>query len=143
MAALNPYINFNGNCAEAFDFYKSVFGGQFAARMTFGDTPKDSGMPPVPDIDKNRLMHVSLPVGNGTVLMGSDRVSFMGPGVTGDNFAVSINTDSRAEADKLFNGLSAGGKATMPLIDAFWGAYFGMFTDKFGIQWMVNCEKKA
>jgi PhnB protein len=142
MASINPYLNFPGTCGEAFDFYKSVFGGQFTTRMTFGETPKEAGMP-VADIDKNRIMHVSLPIGNGTVLMGSDRVSFMGPGVTGDNFAVSIQTDSRAEADKLFNGLSAGGKVTMPLVDAFWGAYFGMFTDKFGIQGMVNCEKKA
>jgi PhnB protein len=142
MASINPYLNFPGTCAQAFDFYKSVFGGEFVARMTFGETPKEAGMP-VADADKNRIMHVSLPIGKDTVLMGSDRASFMGPGVTGDNFAVSLQTDSKAEADKLFTGLSAGGNVTMPLVDAFWGAYFGMFTDKFGINWMVNCEKKA
>src|SRR4051794_25768669 len=109
MASINPYLNFPGTCAQAFDFYKTVFGGQFLNRMTFGDTPKEAGMP-VADVDKNRLMHVALPIGKDTVLMGSDRASFMGPGVLGDNFAVSIQTDSKPEADKLFNGLSAGGK---------------------------------
>src|SRR5262245_19047644 len=132
MAAVNTYINFDGNCAEAFDFYKAAFGGEFQARMTFGEAP---GMD-VPPAQKGKQMHVALPIGN-TVLMGSDWSAHLGPMVRGNSFGVSLQVDSQAEADKLFNALSKGGKVTMPMADQFWGAYFGMFTDKFSINWMV------
>jgi len=139
MASVNAYVNFDGNCAQAFDFYKSVFGGEFQARMKFGEAP---GMDAPPEM-KDKLMHVALPIGKGTVLMGSDWSSQMfGPMIRGNSFALTVNADDRAEADKLFKSLSAGGQVTMPIADAFWGAYFGMCTDKFGINWMVNCENK-
>lgn len=140
MAQVNPYLIFNGNCEEAFLFYQSVFGGDFAYIGKFKDMPADENCPPPSAEEANRIMHVSLPLGN-TVLMGSDSTSQSGDAIIGTNFSVSINTDSRAEADKLFNGLSAGGNAFMPMSDTFWGAYFGMFTDKFGINWMVNFDE--
>jgi len=138
MAAVNLYINFDGNCAEAFEFYKSVIGGDFQSRMTFGEAPPMGEMPPG---QKDKLMHIALPVGN-TVLMGSDWSPQFGPMVRGNSFAVSLQTETQSEADKLFSGLSAGGTVTMPIAVVFWGAYFGMFTDKFGVNWMVNCELK-
>lgn len=138
MASVNTYLNFDGNCAQAFDFYKSVFGGEFQARMKFSEAP---GMD-VPPSQQDKLMHVALPIG-ATMLMGSDWSAHLGPMVRGNSFAVSINTDTKAEAERLFNGLSAGGKVTMPLAEQFWGAVFGMMTDKFGIQWMVNCQLKT
>jgi PhnB protein len=136
MAAINPYLTFNGNCDQAFEFYKSVFGGEFLSKMRFTDM--DTGHP-VPEAEKNRIMHVTLPIGP-TVLMGSDSISSVGPVTAGDNFSIAIKVESEAEADKLFAGLSAGGKVTMPMGKVFWGAYFGMFTDKFGIQWMISYD---
>lgn len=138
MATINPYINFDGNCAEAFDFYQSAFGGEFQAKQKFGEVP---GMD-VPPAQKDRIMHVALPIGGTALLMGSDWSEQFGPMVRGNSFAVTINTEDRGEAERLFNALSAGGKVSMPMTEAFWGAYFGMFSDKFGINWMVNCEKK-
>ncbi|MFC0182464.1 PhnB protein [Pseudarcicella hirudinis] len=137
MAAVNPYLTFDGNCEEAFNFYKSVFGGEFPYIGRFSDAPSDSGMP---SDEANKIMHVSLPIGHGSIIMGSDRLNEHGKATIGDNFSISINAESEAEADKLFNGLSAGGNVSMPLQKTFWGAYFGMFTDKFGIQWMVNYD---
>lgn len=137
MASVNPYLGFNGNCGPAFDFYKSVFGGEFTTRMTFGQVPPDANMP---GSDPNAVMHVALPIGKGSVLMGSDRHPSFGKGAAGDLYTVSLQAESEKEADKLFNGLSAGGKVTMPLSKTFWGAYFGMWTDKFGVQWMCNYE---
>lgn len=137
MATINPYINFDGNCGDAFDFYKSAFGGEFVAKQKFGDVP---GMDAPPEM-KERVMHVALPIGKTALLMGSDWSPQFGPMVRGNAFAVTVNTEDKGEADKLFNALSVGGEVTMPMSDAFWGAYFGMFTDKFGISWMVNCEK--
>ena len=139
MTSLNPYLNFNGNCEEAFNFYKSVFGGEYLTKMRFKDTPKEHQMPGS-EGESEKIMHVSLPIGNGTVLMGSDVPEAFGKANIGSNFYISINADSEKEAEKLFNTLSAGGKVAMPLDKAFWGAYFGMFTDKFGIQWMVNYD---
>lgn len=137
MAAVNPYLTFNGTCEEAFNFYKSVFGGEFPYAGKFSDMPSEY---PIAESEKNKIMHISLPIGN-TVLMGSDAVEgFGGVPKIGDNFSVSINTDSEEEATRIFNGLSAGGKVTMPLDKTFWGALFGMFTDKFGINWMVNYD---
>lgn len=138
MASINPYLTFNGNCEEAFNFYKSAFGGEFPYLGRFKDMPSDQ---PVDEEEGNRIMHVSLPIGHGTLLMGSDTSKQMGDVTAGNNFAISINADSKEEADRLFNALSAGGRVTMPLNDTFWGAYFGMFTDKFGISWMVNYDK--
>lgn len=142
MASINPYLIFNGNCEEAFLFYKSVFGGEFPYIGKFSDMPPsdDPNCPPPPAEEMNRIMHVSLPIGD-TVLMGSDSTSQSGDVAFGGNFSISINTDSRAEADKLFNGLSVGGNTIMPMQNTFWGAYFGMFVDKFGISWMINFDE--
>jgi PhnB protein len=142
MTAVNPYLNFGGNCEEAFNFYKSVFGGEFLNKMRFKDVSAEQmgESNQMPESESEKIMHVSLPIGQETVLMGSDRPATMGPTVNGNNYSISINAASEAEAAKLFNGLSAGGQVTMPLEKTFWGAYFGMFTDKFGIQWMVNYD---
>jgi PhnB protein len=141
MATVNPYLIFNGNCEEAFLFYKSVFGGEFPYIGKFGDMPADENTPKLTESDANRVMHVTLPIGKNTILMGSDSNTASGDVKFGHNISISINTDSIAEADKLFNGLSAGGNVTMPMNKTFWGAYFGMFTDKFGIDWMVNFDE--
>lgn len=138
MAQINPYLTFNGNCEEAFNFYKSVFGGEFPYIGRFKDMPDSEKMP---EAAKNLIMHVSLPISEGHVLMGSDSSEAFGQNtVIGNNISVSLNAQSEDEAHKLFNGLSAGGKVTMPLEKTFWGALFGMFTDKFGINWMVNYD---
>ncbi len=140
MATVNPYITFNGNCEEAFNFYKSVFGGEFPYLGRFKDMPPMEGQE-VPAGEGEKIMHVSLPISKETILMGSDTSEAFGQKANpGDNIAISINTDSQEEAEKLFNGLSKGGKVSMPLEKTFWGAYFGMFTDKFGINWMVNYD---
>jgi len=139
MAAVNPYLMFNGTCEEAFLFYKSVFGGEFPYIGKYKDAPAEEGEV-LSEEALNRVMHVSLPIGN-TILMGSDSHPRYGDVGFGDNFMVSINTESKEEADKIFNGLSAGGKVEMPINDTFWGSYFGMFKDKFGINWMVNFDK--
>ncbi len=142
MASINPYLIFNGNCEEAFLFYQSVFGGEFPYMGRFSDMPpsEDPNCPPPTGDEANRIMHVSLPIGN-TVLMGSDSTSQSGDVAIGANVTISINTESRAEADKLFNGLSAGGNVIMPMQNTFWGAYFGMFVDKFSIHWMINFDE--
>jgi PhnB protein len=137
MKAVNPYLNFSGNCDEAFNFYRSVFGGEFSTQMRFKEVPPEAQMHTT---EGEKTMHVALPIGQGTVLMGSDRPAAMGPVTTGDYASLSITTDSEAEATRVFNGLSAGGQVTMPLEKTFWGSYFGMFTDRFGIQWMVSYD---
>ncbi len=139
MTTIHTYLNFNGNCEEAFNFYKSVLGGDFSYIGRFSEMPEGDGYK-VAEADKNKIMHIGLPIGNST-LMGSDTVGDWGPKfLQGNNFSVSLNPDSKAEADRLFKGLSAGGQITMPMDQTFWGAYFGMFTDKFGINWMVNFD---
>ena len=143
MATINAYLTFDGNAEEAFNFYKSVFGGDFPMVGKFGDMPPQEGMPPISDEVKNRIMHMSLPISAETVLMGSDTMPGIHDHQVGNNISLSINTDSREEADLIFTGLSAGGKVSMPLADTFWGAYFGMWTDKFGINWMVNYDDPA
>lgn len=141
MTTLNPYLNFNGNAEEAFNLYKSVFGGEFDNFNRMKDMPQTDGCGELSETDKEKVMHVSLPIGNGLVLMGSDMPeSYADKFALGNNISISINTDSKEETEKLFNGLSNGGTITMPLGDTFWGAYFGMFTDKFGINWMVNYD---
>jgi PhnB protein len=138
MATINPYLNFKGNTEEAFNFYKSVFGGEFTSVQRFKDTPEADRVPPA---EANKLMHIALPIGKGNVLMGTDALESMGHVVTpGNNMRLSLSPDSEEEARKLFNGLSAGGKVIVPLDKTFWNAYFGMFTDKFGISWMVNYD---
>jgi len=140
MATVHTYLNFNGNCEEAFNFYKSVFGGEFIYMGKFGEMPAGDGYT-VPESDKNKVMHISFPIGN-TILMGSDTGGDWAPTwVAGNNFAVSINAENKEEADHLFNKLSEDGKITMPMENTFWGAYFGMFIDKFGINWMVNFDE--
>lgn len=142
MAAVNPYLTFNGTCEAAFNFYKSVFGGDFPYIGKFKDMPPMDGCGEISEADGELIMHVSLPISKETILMGSDSSEAFGQStIAGNNFSISINADSKEEADKLFNGLSAGGKVTMPLNKTFWGAYFGMFTDKFGINWMVNFDE--
>jgi PhnB protein len=135
MPALNPYLNFNGNTEEAFNFYKSAFGGEFDVISRFKDIPAEYKGP---DHEDNKIMHISLPIAGGSVLMGSDVPESMGKVNTGNNVQISISPASKDEADKLFNALSAGGNVIMPMSDAFWGAYFGMFVDKFDIHWMIN-----
>lgn len=141
MTTVNIYLTFDGNCKEAFEFYKSVFGGEFPYVGTFGEMPQHDGMPAINEEMKNRIMHITLPISNETCLMGSDTGGEWATNFkNGNNFSVSVNTDSVEEADRIFNGLSEGGKVTMPMAKTFWESYFGMFTDKFGIKWMVNFE---
>ncbi len=138
MATLNPYLNFNGNTEEAFNFYKSVFGGEFVMLQRFKDTPEAEKLSPA---DQEKIMHVALPIGKGNILMATDALESMGQKlISGNNFYLSLQAESKAEAERLFNGLSAGGKIELALQDVFWGAYFGMFADRFGIQWMVNYD---
>ena len=140
MALINPHINFNGNAEEAFNFYKSVFGGEFAMIMRF----KDMASPElqVAEHEVNKIMHIALPIGKN-VLMGNDVPERMGRTNENENRSkISISAESREEADKLFNGLSAGGNIEMPIGDSPWGSYFGMFRDKFGIEWMVDFDPK-
>ncbi len=138
MITINPYLNFPGNTEEAFNFYKQVFGGEFLTVQRFKDTPESAR---VPEHEKDKLMHIALAVGNNTLLMGTDALESMGHSVTmGTNHHLSIDTESEAEAQKLYDNLSAGGKATIPMGKMFWGAYFGMCTDKFGVQWMVSFD---
>ncbi len=135
---LNPYLNFDGNCREAFDHYLSVFGGDFEIVQTFRDGPPGMG---VREEEMDNIMHVSLPMGD-SVLMGSDVPAAFGETpVTGSNVQVSISPGSKEDADRVFAGLSDGGKVTMPMMDMFWGSYFGSCTDKFGINWMVNYDQ--
>ena len=137
---LNIYLTFDGNCREVFEFYRSVFGGEFSIVQTFGDGPPDMG---VPEDEQDRIMHVSFPIGS-SVLLGSDTVTGFGPpGVKGDNFSVSCATQSREETDELFAKISEGGTVTMPLANMFWGSYFGSCTDKFGIKWQFNWEQAS
>ncbi len=136
MATVSSYLNFNGNTEEAFNFYKSVFGGEFTVLQRFKDNPEGGKMSAA---DQEKIMHVSLQIGQGSVLMATDALESMGQKfVPGKNFHLAIMAESEEEANKLFNGLSADGKITVPLQKSSWGALFGMFTDKFGIQWMVN-----
>jgi PhnB protein len=139
MLQINPYLVFNGNCETAFDFYKSVFGGEFNDFNRFGEMPAIEGQE-MPEELKNKIMHVSYNIGS-SVLMGSDANPMQGNVVFGQNISLSINAESKEEADKVFNGLADGGQITMPIQNTFWGAYFGMCTDKFSMMWMVNFDE--
>jgi PhnB protein len=138
MALINPHINFNGNAEEAFNFYQAVFGGTFAKIMRF----KDMSSPefPMPEHEAEKIMHIALPIGQN-VLMGNDVPSFMGKTKENENRSkIAISAASKEEADTLFNGLSVGGQIEMPISESPWGSYFGMFRDKFGIEWMVDFD---
>ncbi len=135
--SLSTYLYFNGQCAEAFAFYKSVFGGEFIVSQTYADGPPDMG---VPDSEKTRIMHVSLPVGD-SVLMGSDTVSTHGElAKSGNNFAISYSPAKKSDADAVFEKLADGGTVTMELQETFWGSYYGMCKDKYGVGWMINVD---
>lgn len=141
MSFINPYLIFDGRCEEAFDFYKSVFGGEYTHFGRFKDMPHEEGCEqPVDEAFGNRIMHVSLPIGKN-ILMGSDSNPAMGDVIIGKNVNISITTESKEEADRLFAGLSKGGSITMPMQDAFWGDYFGMIEDQYGIEWMISYNK--
>ena len=140
MATINPYINFNGNAEEAFTFYKSVFGGEFKKIIRFKDlsSPEFS----VAENEANKIMRIALPIGKN-VLMANDVPESMGRVNENENRSkISISAESKEEADKLFNGLSAGGTIEFPVADSPWGSYFGMFRDKYGIEWTVDFDPK-
>jgi len=144
MAQINAYLNFKGDCEAAFNFYKSVFGGEFQYIGRFKDVPPSEEMPPMPAEFADKIMHVSLPISKETVIMGSDACGPMGDStVIGNNIQLSVNTDSADEAKRIFGALSEGGNVIMPLAETFWAAQFGMFVDKFGIHWMVNYDDPA
>jgi PhnB protein len=139
MPSANVYLTFNGNCEQAFNFYRSVLGGEFGYMGRFKDMPPYEGSKPMPADDADKIMHVSLPIGKETVLMGSDTGGEWAPDfLQGNNFSISLKVDSIEEADRLFNGLSNSGRVTMPMNKTFWGDYFGMFADKFGVNWMIS-----
>ena len=146
MARVSTYLNFPHNTEEAFNFYKSVFGGEFSGGgiARFSDIPSSPDMPPLPEEDKNLVMHIELPILGGHVLMGTDAPESMGFQVNfGNNVHINLEPDTREETKRLFTALSGGGKITMELQDMFWGAYYGSCTDKFGVQWMFNCTEKG
>jgi PhnB protein len=142
MAHINPYIHFNGNAEEAFTFYKSVFGGEFAILKRF----KDFSSPDftLPESEANKIMHVALPIGKNSSLLGSDTPAMLGTHNENENRSkITLHADSKEEADALFHGLSAGGTIEMPINDSPWDTYFGMFRDKYGIEWMVEFDGKV
>jgi PhnB protein len=144
MANVSTYLNFKNNTEEAFNFYKSVFGGEFIGGISrFKDVPPAEGMPALAPEDGNLVMNIQFPITAGHLLMGSDAPESMGFKINqGNNVYICVEFDSRAETKKIYETLSSGGKIEMELQDMFWGAYYGSFTDKFGVKWMVNCNKK-
>jgi PhnB protein len=144
MKKLDTMLRFAGSTEEAFEFYRSVFGGEFASLMRWKDMPDASFTEKLSESDKNAIMHIALPLGDENVLMGSDVLESMGHTSTpGDNICLSITTDSSGEADRCFEALVVNGQSIMPMEDAFWGSYFGMLVDKYGIEWMISCEHPA
>lgn len=140
MATINPYINFNGNAEEAFNFYRSVFGGEFETLKRFKELPNPDTS--ISENEANKIMHIALPIGPN-VLMGNDVPVSMGKVNENENRSkISVSASSRAEADKLFMGLSKNGSIEMPMQDSFWGSYFGMFRDKYGIEWTIDFDPK-
>lgn len=138
MASINPHINFNGNAEEAFNFYRSVFGGEFAKIMRFKDLASDDF--PVAEHEANKIMHIALPIGK-SLLMANDVPEIMGRTNENENRSkIVISAESKEEADKVFNGLSVGGSIEMPISESPWGNYFGMFRDKYGIEWMIDYD---
>lgn len=145
MARTSIYLNFPRHTEEAFNYYKSIFGGEFSGEgiARFGDIPASEGISPFPEEDKNLIMHIELPIVGGHLLMGTDAPESMGFKVSfGNNIYINLEPDTKAETQKLFDALSQSGTITMELQDMFWGAYFGSCTDKYGVQWMFNCAEK-
>jgi len=145
MARVSIYLNFSRNTEEVFNFYKSVFGGEFSGGgiARFRDIPPAEGMPPIAEEDKDLVMHIELPILGGCLLMGTDAPPSMGFNVNfGNNVHINLEPDTKVETKRLFQALSADGKVTMELQDMFWGAYYGSCTDKYGVQWMFNCTEK-
>lgn len=139
MATINPHINFNGNAEEAFQFYRSIFGGAFTKIVRFKDLSSPDFL--VPEIELNKIMHISLPIGN-SVLMANDVPESLGRVSENENRSkIVVRTQTREEANKIFSGLSKGGSIEMPIGDSPWGSYFGMLRDKFGIEWMIEFEQ--
>jgi len=137
MTVFNIYLNFAGDTEEAFRFYQSVLGGELTEIVRYGDMPIEGFE--VPEGDKGKVMHMGLPIGDGQMLMGTDSLESIGQElVVGNNAYISVHPDSREEADRIFNGLSAGGQVEMPMADQAWGDYYGSFRDRYGVQWMVN-----
>jgi PhnB protein len=144
MSQVNTYLNFPRSTEEAFNFYKSVFGGDFSGGISrFRDVPPSENIPPLPEEDKNLVMHVALPILGGHLLMGTDAPESMGFKVNfGNNVYISLHPDTREDTRRLFNSLSEGGKVEQELQDMFWGDYYGSLKDKFGVQWMFICSEK-
>ncbi|MBI4224844.1 MAG: VOC family protein [Candidatus Sungbacteria bacterium] len=144
MARVSTYLNFTRETEEAFEFYKSIFGGEFTNGISrFSEVPAQEGAPAMSEQDKNLVMHVELPILGGHVLMGTDAPQSMGfTVIRGNSTYINLEPDTRAETDRLFAALSAGGKTEMNLQEMFWGGYFGSCTDKYGVQWMFNCASK-
>lgn len=141
MATVNIYLTFNGNCEEAFNFYKYVFGGEFNSIARHGQMPPQEGMLPLSDADKNKVMHIGLPISKETILMGADNTeSYESHTTFGNNFSIMVTANSKEEADGIFDALSIGGQIMMPMQEQFWGDYMGMLVDKFGISWLVDYE---
>lgn len=142
MPKINPYLHYNGNAEEAFAFYKSVFGGDFIAIVRFKDMPTNPDYP-ISEKEANKLMHIALPIGSSDVLMGSDVPDVLGQVNENENRSkISITAESKEEADQLFHGLSDGGQVEMPIGDSPWGSYFGMFRDRYGIEWMIDFDTR-
>jgi PhnB protein len=145
MARVSTYLNFPRNTEEVFNFYKSIFGGEFSGGgvARFSDIPASEGTPSIAEEDKNLIMHIELPILGGHLLMGTDAPESMGFTVNfGNNIHINLEPDTKAETKRLFDALSVGGKITMELQVMFWGAYYGSCTDKYGVQWMFNCAEK-
>jgi PhnB protein len=137
---INPYLCFNGNCEEAFNYYKTIFGGEFTTVHRFKDMPPNAGMK-IEEKDANKIMNITLPINGGNILYGSDGNPNYPAVPFGKNISLTLEVDSKENADRCFKMLSEGGKITMPIQDMFWGAYFGMCDDKFGMNWMVSFRK--
>ena len=145
MARVSTYLNFDRSTEQAFEFYRTVFGGEFATPLQrFGDVPAAPGQPPLGEADRQLVVHVELAILGGHVLMGTDAPASLGFSlVQGNNVYINLEPDSRIEVNRLFAALSAGGKVDMPPQEMFWGGYFGSFTDRFGVHWMLNCSSKS
>jgi PhnB protein len=146
MATVSTYLNFERDTEAAFNFYKSIFGGEFFGEgiMRMGDVPPQDGMPPLSDEDQNLVMHVELKILGGHSMMGTDAPESMGFKLNkGNNMHINLQPDTREETNRLFEALSDGGQVTMELQDMFWGDYFGSCIDKYGVHWMFNCGEKA
>jgi len=148
MRVVNPYLNFNGNTEEVFTFYRGIFGGEFAMLMRYNEMPAGEGMEGcedmegnIPEAEQNGIMHIALPIGS-SMLMGTDVPSIMPQVIIGTNISLALGAESREEADRVFNALAEGGSVQQPLQDMFWGDYYGMLTDKYGIQWMMSYNEK-